>query len=87
MKIRPEYRLAYDEDDIGVYRKREDGTEEYVTDLSISAALAWDGIASGYSEDAIIQLVAQEYSIPAEQARADCEAFFRSLVELGFAEP
>lgn len=87
MKIKPEFTVRFDEDDIGIVRLRPDGTEEFVSPLSASAAMAWEAIERGLDRDAIINMVVNEFDgASRDVVAADLDALTARLVELGFAE-
>lgn len=87
MKIKPEFSVRFDEDDICIVRVRPDGTEEYVAPLSASAAMAWEGIERGFDREALIDVVANEFDgADRETVAADLDALTAQLIALGFAE-
>ena len=87
MKIKPEYFLCYEESEISIMRLREDGTEEFVSPLSASAAIAWDGFRYGLSREAIIDAVVAEFQgADPETVAEELEALAAQLIALGYAE-
>jgi hypothetical protein len=87
MKIKKEYSLRYELDDIVIVKREPDGTEREVSPLSQSAAMAWEGIEKGVSREAIIQGIAQEFDGADEAVVAqDLDALMAQLVALGYAE-
>ena len=87
MRIKPEFSVRFDEDDICVVRERPDGTEEYVAPLSASAAMAWEGFQRGMSREAIVDAVANEFGgADRAQVAADLDALAAQLIALGYAE-
>ena len=87
MRIKPEFSVRFDEDDICVVRERPDGTEEYVSPLSASAAMAWEGFQRGMSREAIVDAVANEFGgADRAQVAADLDALAAQLIALGYAE-
>ena len=87
MKIKPEFSVRFDEDDICIVRTRPDGTEEFVSPLSASAAMAWEGVERGMSREAIVDAVTGEFD-GADRAAVerDLDALLSQLLALGFAE-
>ena len=87
MKIKPEYTVTFDEGDFSIVRRRPDGTEEFVSPLSASAAMAWEGVERGMSREAIVEAVATEFD-GADKAMVerDLDALLVQLVALGYAE-
>lgn len=87
MKIKPEFSVRYDEDDICIVRVNPDGTEEFVSTLSASAAMAWDGVEHGLTREAIIDAVAGEFDgADRDTVERDLDALLAQLLALGFAE-
>ncbi len=87
MKIKPEYTVRFDEDDICVVRLHPDGTEEFISPLSASAAMAWEGFQRGMSREAVIDAVANEFDgADPETVARDLDALAAQLIALGFAE-
>lgn len=87
MKIKPEFTVRFDEDDICIVRLRPDGTEEFVSPLSASAAMAWEAIERGLGRDAIIDMVANEFDgASRDLVAADLDALMTQLIALGYAE-
>lgn len=86
MRIKPEFYISYDEDDISIMRRLPDGAEEYVSPISASAAMAWDGIERGMDREALIDAVANEFSYPRSLVEADLDALLAQLAALGYAE-
>jgi hypothetical protein len=68
---------------------REVGDELVVLELSTSTYLTlngtakhlWEGLASGTTVGALVQMLADRYPITAEQARSDTETFLSALSE------
>lgn len=87
MKIKPEFSVRFDEDDICIVRVMPDGTEEFVSPLSASAAMAWEGIERGMDREAIAEAVATEFD-GADRATVerDLDALLAQLLALGYAE-
>ncbi|MGM9614183.1 MAG: PqqD family protein [Oscillospiraceae bacterium] len=87
MKIKPEFSVRFDEDDICIVRLGPDGTEEFVSPLSASAAMAWEGIERGLSRETLIEMVANEFDgADRETVAADLDALMAQLIALGYAE-
>lgn len=87
MKIRPEFTINYEEDDISIVRRCEDGTEEMVSPLSASAAMAWEGIERGMDRTALVDAVMTEFGVADRaQIEADLDALCAQLIALGYAE-
>lgn len=87
MKIKPEFFLNFEEDDICIMRRRPDGTEEYISPLTASAAMAWEGIDRGLSREALIDTVTTEFGgASREIVAADLDALCAQLIALGYAE-
>ena len=87
MRIKPEFSVRFDEDDICIVRLCPDGTEEFVSPLSASAAMAWEGIERGLSRETLIEMVANEFDgADRETVAADLDALRAQLIALGFAE-
>jgi hypothetical protein len=68
---------------------RDVGDELVVLELSTSAYLTlngsakhlWEGLASGATSDALVQMLVDRYQITTQQARSDTEAFLSALAE------
>jgi len=86
MKIKPEYYVSFDEDDICIMRRLADGTEETVSPISATAAMAWDGLARGLSREAVVDAVATEFDAEPALVAADLDALAAQLIALGYAE-
>jgi len=87
MKIKPEFSVRFDEDDICIVRTRPDGTEEIVSPLSASAAMAWEGVERGMSREAIAEAVATEFEgADLAAVERDLDALLAQLLALGYAE-
>lgn len=55
-------------------------------ELNGPAALIWEGLASGKSEDRIVAEVTAEFEVPEKQARADAGNFLKELAKAGLLE-
>lgn len=87
MRIKPEYFISYDEDEICVMRREPDGSAREVSPLTLSAAMAWEGIEHGASRETIIDAVANEFDGADRDAVArDLDALIAQLIALGYAE-
>lgn len=87
MKLKPEYSVRYDEDDICIVRLTPAGGEEYVTTLTASAAMAVDAFQRGMTREAVIEAVMTEFNVPdRDRIAADLDVLVRQMIALGFAE-
>jgi hypothetical protein len=87
MKIKKEYSLRYDLDDILIVQHLADGTEKEITSISQSAAMAWEGIERGVSRQTIVAGIVGEFDGADEALVAqDLDALMAQLVALGYAE-
>lgn len=87
MRIKPEYSICFDEDDICIVRRCPDGTEEFVSPLTASAAMAWEGVERGMSREAIVDAVATEFDgADRDAVGRDLDELLAQLIALGFAE-
>ena len=87
MKIKPEYTVRFYEDDICIVRLRPDGEEDYICQISETAAMAWEGIEHGIERDELINAIVTEFSGASnETVAADLDALMSQLVALGYAE-
>ena len=87
MKIRPEYSIDYESDDITIVRREPDGSWQEVSPLSPSAAMAWEGFQRGISREAIVDSIVDEFD-GADRAvvEQELEALAARLIALGYAE-
>ena len=87
MRIKPEFSIDYEMDDISIVRTEPDGTVRAVSPISASAALAWEGFQKGLPREAIVESVVQEFAGASEEVVAqELEELARQLVALGYAE-
>ena len=52
-------------------------------ELNGPAALIWEGLASGKSEDSVVSAIAAEFEVPETEARADLADFLKELAKAG----
>lgn len=52
-------------------------------ELNGTAALVWEGLAAGKTEEAIVSAIAGEYEIDKDSARADLKEFVKELLAAG----
>lgn len=86
MRIKPQYHIDYYEDDISVVEHLPDGTERFVTSLSATAAMVWDGLERGMSREALLDAVSNEFAVDPALVEKDMDALLRQLLALGYAE-
>lgn len=87
MKLKPEFSVRYDEDDICIVRLTPAGGEEYVTTLTPSAAMAVDAFQQGMDREGVVDAVMNEFAVPdRDLVAADLDGLVRQLISLGFAE-
>ena len=87
MKIKPEFALQYDLDDITIVRKNADGSVTELSPISETAAMAWEGIERSIAFDALVDAIVTEFAGAAKDAvAADLKALMAQLVALGYAE-
>ena len=80
MKIKPGFYISFDEDDISIMRRLPDGTAEYVSPISASAAMAWDGIERGMDREALIDAMPGiEPAICNDNRFNHVDAFYKEL--------
>lgn len=54
--------------------------------LNDSGAMLWNVLKENCSVDALVKALMSEYSVSEEQAKADAEAFFDKLIQIGCME-
>lgn len=87
MKIKPEYSLEFELDEINIVRKEPDGTVTVVSPISETAAMAWEGIERNIAFDALVDAIVTEFAGATKDAvAADLKALMAQLVALGYAE-
>jgi len=87
MKIKPEFALQYELDDIAIVRKNADGTVTELSPISETAAMAWEGIERNIAFDALVDAIVTEFAGATKDAvAADLKALMAQLVALGYAE-
>ena len=87
MKIKPEFALQYELDDITIVRKNADGSVTELSPISDTAAMAWEGIERAIPFDALVDAIMNEFAGAArETVAADLRALMAQLVALGYAE-
>ena len=87
MKIKPEYSLQFELDDIVIMRKNADGTETEIGPISETAAMAWEGIERNIPFDDLVDAIVTEFAGATKEAvSADLKALMTQLVALGYAE-
>ncbi|MGD9641912.1 MAG: PqqD family peptide modification chaperone [Elusimicrobiales bacterium] len=60
-----------------------DAAASRMHELNGTAALVWEGLASGRDEEAVAAALAAEYDIAASAASADAAAFTKELLAAG----
>ena len=87
MKIKPEYALEYDLDDITIVRREADGSMTEMGPISETAAMAWEGIERSIPFDALAEAITNEFAGTTKDAvAADLKTLMDQLVSLGYAE-
>ena len=87
MKIKPEYSLAFELDEINILHTDPAGTVTVVGPISDTAAMAWDGIARDIPFDTLVEAIVNEFAgATKEQVAADLKALMAQLAALGYAE-
>ncbi len=87
MKLKPEYDICFDEDDICIVRRTPEGLEEFVTPLSASAAMALEALTGGMCREDVIDAVMTEFSVAdRDMVAADLDELTAQLITLGYAE-
>jgi hypothetical protein len=64
-----------------------DSGKALLHELNGPAALIWEGIASGKSEEHILSAMVSEYEVDEKTAAADMEAFVKELLKSGLLRP
>lgn len=87
MKIKKEFSLHYDLDDITVVQTAPDGTEREICPISETAAMAWEGIDRGIGREELIDAIMTEFA-GADRATVarDLDALTAQLKALGYIE-
>lgn len=87
MRIKPEYAIDYEMDDITIVRREPDGTVRPVSPISATAAMAWEGFQRGLSRETIIDSIVGEFDGAAPDLVArELDELAAQLVALGYAE-
>ena len=87
MKIKPEFALQYELDDVFIVRKNADGTVTELGPISETAAMAWEGIERNIVFDDLVDAIVTEFAGATKEAvAADLKALMGQLVQLGYAE-
>ena len=87
MKIRPEFTIDYELDDITIVRVNPDGTREELSPIGASAAMAFEGFQHGLSREAIIDSIVNEFAgATPELVGSELDALAAQLIALGYAE-
>ena len=87
MKIRKEYFIKYDEDDILIMKHGPGGKDEVICPISMTAAMAWDGFDRGMSRESLIEAIVGEFDGASEEiVSIELDALASRLIELGYAE-
>lgn len=87
MKIKPEFQLQYELDDITIVRKNADGTVTELSPISETAAMAWEGIERNIAFDDLVDAIVTEFAGATKEGVArDLQALMAQLVQLGYAE-
>lgn len=87
MKIKKEYSLHYDLDDITVVQTAPDGTEREICPISETAAMAWEGIERGLDRQTIIDAIVTEfYGADRATVDRDLDALTGQLRAMGCLE-
>ncbi len=60
-----------------------DAARSELHELNGTAAVVWEGLAAGRTEDAIVKAVTAEFDVDAASARADVRAFEAELRKAG----
>ena len=85
MKLKPEYSICYDEDDICLTQRLPDGTEREVAPLTASAAMAIEALGRGMDRDSVIDAVMTEFSVQdRDLIAADLDALLAQLRRLDY---
>lgn len=87
MRIKPEFQLQYELDDITIVRKEADGSVTELSPISETAAMAWEGIERNIPFDDLVDAIVTEFAGASKEAvAADLKALMAQLVQLGYAE-
>lgn len=87
MRIKPEFALQYELDDITIIRKEPGGSVTELSPISETAAMAWEGIERNIAFDALVDAIVTEFAgATKEGVAADLKALMAQLVALGYAE-
>ena len=87
MRIKPEFALQYELDDIAIVRKNADGTVTELSPISETAAMAWEGIERNIAFDDLVDAIVTEFAGATKEAvAADLKALMGQLLQLGYAE-
>lgn len=87
MKIKPEFSIDYEMDDITIVKREPDGSLRAVSPISASAAMAWEGFQRGMSRETIIESIVGEFDgASPELVERELDALAQQLVALGYAE-
>ena len=63
-----------------------DAARSELRELNGTASAAWEGLAAGRSEDAIVSDMAAEFEVDGRTARADLRDFIKELAAAGLVE-
>lgn len=86
MKIKEQYVLRYDLDEIYIAEKTPEGLRD-ICPISETAAMAWEGLERGMEKRELARRIADEFSgAEPEQVERDLEALTAQLLELGYLE-
>ncbi len=87
MRIKPEYSIDYELDDITIVRLLPDGTKEELSPIGASAAMAFEGLQHGLSRGEIVDSIVNEFTgVSPELVAEELDALAALLVSLGYAE-
>ena len=87
MKIKPEFSLEYELDNIYIVKTESDGTKRDICPITETAAMAWEGFERGIARSALITAIVEEFDGTDEvTVAADLETLEQQLLALGYAE-
>ncbi len=60
-----------------------DAAKSELHELNGTAALIWEGLAAGRTEEALVSAIKEEFEVDEKTARADLESFVGELLKTG----
>ncbi|MCD8321870.1 MAG: PqqD family protein [Oscillospiraceae bacterium] len=86
MKIKEQYVLRYDMDEIYIAEKTTEGLRD-ICPISETAAMAWEGLERGMEKKELARRITDEFSgAELAQVEQDLDALIVQLAQLGYIE-